>query len=365
MTVSTIAIVGAGTMGGGIAIGCLAAGMATTVVDTTDEALDRLKARVDRYFNRLVEKGRLSAADAETATALLTTTTDLTSVAGSDLVIEAVFEDLEVKRALFRRLSPFLAPETLVATNTSALRVADLAESLPVPERFLGLHYFSPAEVNPVVEVVSGPATAADVLASAREFLVATGKTALSCRDSNGFAVNRFFCPYTNEAARLLDEGLGTPATIDAVAQEGLGVALGPFAVMNIIKPRINLNAIRNLGSLGAFYAPAASMITTGEADTPWEIAEGSVALAPDAEKTIADRLRMATFLPVLQAIEEDVAAPEAFDQGARLALRFGKPPVALMRELGREAVTALVAPACAHYGVALPERGLDKVFGQ
>lgn len=363
MTVRRVAIIGAGTMGGGIAIGCLTAGMATVVIDTTEAALIDLTRRVGGHFDRAVAKGRLPAEAAEAARANLRTAIDPASASGAELVIEAVFEDLSVKRDLFARLVPALAPEVVIATNTSALRVADLAEAVPHPQRFLGLHYFSPAEINPLVEVVRGPSTGELAIELVLDFLHRTGKTPLPCRDANGFAVNRFFCPYTNEAVRCFDEGLGTTTTIDRIARESFGLPLGPFAVMNIIKPRINLNAIRNLSPLGAFYRPADSMTKVGEAGESWTFDESESEPDEARRKEIADRLRAALMFPVLEAIGEEVAEPEAFDTGARLALRFGKPPVALMRELGRDRVTALLQPLAARHAAAMPTRGLDAVF--
>lgn len=357
-----ITICGAGTMGGGIAIGCLAAGLDVTVLDTSEAALDRLRTRVAAHLVRQIDKGRISADAAATQTARLAVSRDLASASTADLVIEAVFEDLEIKRALFRALAPHLSDTALVATNTSALRVADLAASLPLPARFLGLHYFSPAEVNPLVEVVSGPATAPDTIQAALAFVRATGKTALLCRDAPGFAVNRFFCPYTNEAVRILQEGLADTGSIDAVACESFGLAFGPFAVMNIIKPRINLHAVGNLAALGEFYEPAQALRKIGEADANWPITPPTP-LSAALTQTIANRLRAALFLPVLEALGEDVAAPEDFDLGASLALRFGQGPVAQMRALGGPQTQTLVDQLCERYGAAFPKIGFSRVF--
>lgn len=350
-------------MGGGIAIGCLAAGLETTVIDRTDTTLEALKDRIGLHFDRALAKGRTTVEAAKTARAKLRTTTDLAAASEADLMIEAVFEDLMVKHELFAQLGSSISFEAIVATNTSALRVADLAQSVPAPDRFLGLHYFSPAEINPLVEVVRGPETAPGTVDRALGFLRRTGKTALTCRDANGFVVNRFFCPYTNEAVRCIDEGLGTPGQIDHVARVAFGLPLGPFAVMNIIKPRINLNAIRNLSALGAFYHPAASMIRVGEAGESWEINESDPNIDSRTREAIGDRLTAALMLPILEAIGEGVAEPSAFDTGARLALRFDMPPVALMRTLGRDRVVALLTPLIARHGARMPEAGLAAVL--
>ena len=169
-----------------------------------------------------------------------------------------------------------------MATNTSCLRVGDLARHVGDPARFLGLHYFSPAAVNPIVEVVQGEGTGDSTIETALAFCEASGKTPLRCRDSWGFAVNRFFCPYTNAAARLpWTMGWARTAEIDQVARSVLGAAAGPFAVMNLIKPRINLHAIRNLAPLGTFYAPARAMIEAGEADRAVPDRRGHGAMRP------------------------------------------------------------------------------------
>jgi 3-hydroxyacyl-CoA dehydrogenase len=298
--------------------------------------------------------------DAEAAAGRISVGNALEDLADSDLVIEAVFEDFGIKARLFERLSPVLGLDCLVATNTSCLRVSDLATHMAEPGRFLGLHYFSPAAVNPIVEVVKGERTAERTIEMALAFCAASGKQALRCKDSYGFAINRFFCPYTNEAVRALDDGIASTGEIDEAAKEVLGAAAGPFAVMNLIKPRINLHAIRNLAPLGPFYAPARSMVEVGEADRPWTI-EPAAAPPPERRQRAGEYLLRGVFLPVLQALDEEVAAPADFDRGALQALKFGKGPCALMDRLGRAEVERLIAPALETYAIAAP-RSLDRI---
>jgi 3-hydroxyacyl-CoA dehydrogenase len=354
VAIVTVGIVGAGTMGGGIAINLAQHGFAVMILDARAEAAAAAVTAAGAFWAKAVEKGRLDGDAAAAAAERLSTTGSLAELARADLVIEAVFEDFDLKARLLEELSSLLAAEALVATNTSCLRVGDLARHVARPERFLGLHYFSPAAVNPIVEVVMGAATAPATVEAALAFCRASGKQALRCRDSYGFAVNRFFCPYTNEAARALDDGLGTTGEIDAVAREALRAAAGPFTVMNLIKPRINLHAIRNLAPLGSFYAPAAAMVAAGEADRAFPVEPAAMPEAGRAA-SIADRLYAGCFLPVLQALDEGVAEPAAFDQGAREALKFGLGPCALMDRLGRDEVARIVAPALAAHGLAMP----------
>ena len=361
MGIETVGIVGAGTMGGGIAVNLAQHGFRVRLSDARRDTAERAAAAASTFYARAVEKQRMTAEDAEAAAGRIAVLDGLAGLGGADLVIEAVFEDFDLKARLLEELSPLLREDALVATNTSCLRVSDLARHLRRPERFLGLHYFSPAAVNPIVEVVKGEATAPETVETALAFCRASAKQPLRCKDWWGFAVNRFFCPYTNEAARALDAELGTTGEIDAVARKVLGAAAGPFAVMNLIKPRINLDAIRNLAPLGDFYAPARSMVEVGEADRPFAIAPGEGSLDAGRERRIADHLLRGCFLPVLQALDEEVAEPAAFDLGAREALRFGVGPCALMDRLGGSEVERIVRPALASHGLTAP-RSLQRV---
>jgi 3-hydroxybutyryl-CoA dehydrogenase len=355
MDIRTVGIVGAGTMGSGIATNLAQAGFAVVLVDARPGAAAAAVGQAKAFYARAVERGRMTADAADAAADRLAPVDGVAELASVDLVIEAVFEDSDLKARLFGELSAFVPPDALIATNTSCLRVSDLARHVSGPARFLGLHYFIPAAVNPIVEVVRGEATSDATIEAALAFCVASGKQPLRCKDSYGFAINRFFCPYTNEAARALGDGLGSTAEIDAVARQALGAAAGPFAVMNLIKPRINLHAIRNLAPLGPFYAPARAMMEAGEADRPFAIEPSAAGPAPDRARPIADRLLAGCFLPVLQALDEEVAAPADFDRGAREALKFGHGPCELMDELGHAEVARIVAPALEAYSLTPP----------
>ena len=342
----TIAILGAGTMGGGIAVTCLKAGLRALVIDTTEAALEALRRRVDDHLAREVAKGRLDAGAAEAARGRLDLASDPAAAAGAGLVIEAVYEDLGVKRALLSRLEPLLNPEAVIATNTSCLLVSDIAAALRDPGRLLGLHYFSPAEVCPTVEVISTPLTRPEARDRALAFLAATGKSPLPCKDSPGFALNRFFCPYCNEAARMLDEGLATAGQIDAVACAAFEVPAGPFRVMNLTKPVIMLRAMQGLSVLGSGYEPARGLVAVGEAGADWAIDAEPPALPEPVRERIARRLRDAIRRPALEALTEGVVAPADLDRGAREALRFGQTPVSLLAALSEAEKRALLDPA-------------------
>jgi 3-hydroxybutyryl-CoA dehydrogenase len=354
MMVKRVGVVGAGTMGSGIATNIAQHGYPVHIVDMGAAQVDGALSKARTFYQRQAERGRMSEADVAAATARLQGSTDLGALAGCDLVIEAVFEQLEVKAELYGRLIPVLGPECLVATNTSCLQVGALARSVDRPERFLGMHYFNPPAVNPIVEVVCGEKTHKTAIDAALAFCAATKKMPVLCRDRSGFALNRFFCPYINEAVRLYDDGIATPFEVDRVASDVLGAAAGPFVVINLVGTRVMLHAQSNLVALGKFYEPAKSVVRVGEKAGTWEIGDPS---PPDAarDKTVADRLLGATFLALLQELDEDVASPADIDLGARHAFKFGKPPCALMDVLGRAEVERLVRPFCETYGASLP----------
>mgnify|MGYP001324491656 CR=1 FL=1 len=346
-----LAVLGAGLMGGGIALDAARHGLTVTVYDARPEGVDALKARAAGVYGRWVKNGRMEAAAAEAALARIVAGS-LAEAGTADLVVEAVFEDLAVKRELFTALAPHLGPDTVLASNTSALRIADLGTGLPFGDRILGLHYFSPAEVSPLVEVVRAETTGDAAIARAMAFLAETNRTPLPCRDRPGFAINRFFCPYYNEATRIIEDGIAGPADVDLVARERLGAAAGPFTVMNLIRPAVSANAMANLAGLGPFYAPSRTLLAQGESGADWPL-EASV---PGADlDAVERRLLGALVIPALEAAAEKVADPAAVDQGAVLALKFRAGPFALLRQYPAETVAAAIEGLCRRHAHPIP----------
>lgn len=341
--IKNVAIIGAGTMGSGIAFSAVSHGFAVMLIDPHQEVLDAVTIRLKEFLDKQVNKQRISRQEADCSLSKFVTDPKLESAANADLVIEAVYEDLQIKRDVFETLEKVVAPDTVLATNTSALKVSDIGKNLVDPGRLCGTHYFSPAAVNPVVEVIKSNNTSSGVIESVLRFLHTCQKTAIECRDSSGFALNRFFCPYTNEAARCLDDELGTPNQIDDIAKSTFGVAIGPFRVMNIVKPAINLAAIRSLEHLGSFYGAASSMISVGDAGADWDLAPSTQPIGDQQQIAVSNRLRGAVFLAVLEVLHERVAEPNAVDTGAMSAFTFAVGPVEMMRRLGREEVARLI----------------------
>jgi 3-hydroxybutyryl-CoA dehydrogenase len=241
--VRKVGVVGLGTMGAGIAQVCVQAGIETVGREVSDELCERARGRIDHYLTRGVDKGRLSAEEKEAALGRLQTTTDLHGLSGCDLVIEAVVEDLEAKRALFRELDDVVAPETVLATNTSALPVREIAAATRRPERVVGMHFFNPAPVLPLVEIVRAPASSDDAVETAFGFAQRIGKEPIRCGDTPGFVVNRILIPLLNDCVRVLDETGVTPEDLDKAMTAGLNWPIGPCALIDLIGVDVHVHA--------------------------------------------------------------------------------------------------------------------------
>ncbi len=225
-------IVGAGTMGTGIAMAVAAAGLSAQIVDSAPEALARGEATVETAYRSAVERGRLSQAEADARRGRIAFGGDVSTFADVDLVIEAAFEDLAVKRAIFAKLGDVVRSGTLLATNTSSLDIDAVAGDVPYPDRTLGMHFFSPANVMKLLEIVRGARTSDDTIAAALRFADRLGKVGVVVGNCDGFVGNRMLLRYRREAELLLERG-ATPAQVDA-ALEGFGFAMGPFAVSDL-----------------------------------------------------------------------------------------------------------------------------------
>jgi 3-hydroxybutyryl-CoA dehydrogenase len=242
-----VGVVGAGTMGAGIAQVCLAAGHAVRLYEASPEAVARGSARIADGLERLVARGRLSTDGRDAALARLTAVPALDDVAvGAEVVIEAAFEELAVKRAIFRALDAAAAPDVMLATNTSALSVTAIAEATARPGRVLGLHFFNPAPLMALVEVVAGARTERATMAAAEAFVTALGKRPVACHDAPGFIVNRVNRPFTLEALRMLEAGEAGIEAVDVATTAG-GFLMGPFALMDLVGLDVNLAVARSL----------------------------------------------------------------------------------------------------------------------
>jgi 3-hydroxybutyryl-CoA dehydrogenase len=246
-TDKAVVVIGAGTMGSGIAEVAACAGHAVYLRDTSPAALDRGMTQIRRSLDKRVERGRLGAAERDAIFARLRPVDADAKLDNAGLVIEVIVENLDVKVAVLGQIESQVGPDTIIATNTSSLSVTAIAGRLARPERVVGMHFFNPATVLPLVEVISGAATALEVTQTIFETAKAWGKVPVSCRSTPGFIVNRVARPYYGEALRLLQEQAATPATLDAVMRECGGFRMGPCELMDLIGHDVNFAVTKSV----------------------------------------------------------------------------------------------------------------------
>ncbi|WP_281686937.1 3-hydroxybutyryl-CoA dehydrogenase [Pseudomonas citronellolis] len=230
-----IGVIGAGTMGNGIAQVCAAAGLQVAMIDVSDAAVERGLKTIDGNLERLIKKDRLAAADKPGILARIQGGTDYAALKDADLVIEAATENLELKLRILRQVDELVGPDCVIASNTSSISITQLAVVVRNPQRFIGLHFFNPVPVMGLLEVIRGLQTADETHARAMAFAGLVGKTAVSVKNAPGFAVNRILVPMINEAIFVLQEGLASATDIDAGMQLGCNHPIGPLALADLI----------------------------------------------------------------------------------------------------------------------------------
>jgi 3-hydroxybutyryl-CoA dehydrogenase len=247
-----VGVVGLGTMGAGIAQVSVQSGFETIGREVSGELGERGRATIDRYLTRGVEKGRLSEEERDAALGRLTLTTGLADLADCDLVIEAVLEELDLKREVFAELDRVTRPDAVLASNTSALSVAEIAEATQHPDRVVGMHFFNPAPVLPLVEIVRAPRSSDQAVDAAYAWAERAGKQPVRCNDTPGFIVNRILIPLLNDCVRVLDEADVRPEDMDKALTNGAGWPLGPCALIDLIGIDVHVHASEALhGKLG------------------------------------------------------------------------------------------------------------------
>ena len=234
-----VGVVGAGTMGSGIAQIAAQAGCEVVLVDSSEDALQRSQEKLGKVFARLVEIGRVTASESESVQQRITRATTLESLAPCDMVIEAIVEDLDIKTTLFQSLEGIVAEDAILATNTSSLSVTALARGCTRPDRVIGLHFFNPAPLMALVEVIPALQTDADLASHALAQMAAWGKSPALAKDTPGFIVNRVARPFYSEALRILEEGIASVEDIDA-SLRAQGFRMGPFELMDLIGHDVN-----------------------------------------------------------------------------------------------------------------------------
>jgi 3-hydroxybutyryl-CoA dehydrogenase len=233
--ISTVGVVGAGTMGNGIAQVFAQAGFDVRLQDVAQGALDRARASIEKSLGKFVEKGKLQAADRDQTLTRLRVTTDFDALSEADYVVEAIVEDETAKRDLFRRLDARTRPGVILTSNTSSISITRLAASTTRPDRVLGMHFMNPPPLMPLVEIIRGHATSSDTIETVLDLCRTLGKTPVEAADYPGFIANRVLMPMINEAIVCVMEGVGTPDAIDTVMKLGMSHPIGPLALADLI----------------------------------------------------------------------------------------------------------------------------------
>ncbi len=235
-----VSIIGSGSMGSGIAQIAAQNGNETVLVDTSAQAVEKAKEGHQKILARLVEKGRLEKGEDQQILNRITYTTQMESISGSDLVIEAIIEDIGIKKKVFAQIETLCDEHTILASNTSSLSIASIGSALQKAERVIGIHFFNPAPLMPLVEIIPAVQTHSEVAVKAREIIDSWGKQTVLAKDTPGFIVNRVARPFYGEAVRIYEEGFADIATIDWAMTELGGFRMGPFTLMDFIGHDVN-----------------------------------------------------------------------------------------------------------------------------
>jgi enoyl-CoA hydratase/3-hydroxyacyl-CoA dehydrogenase len=331
--INKIGVIGAGNMGSGIAQKMAQEGLHVVMVDIKEEFVERGLGTIEKLLQEGVARKIFKPEQVDAILARITATTDFAALADADLVVEAVFEDKNVKAELFQKLDQICSDKTILATNTSSFFVREFAGQTSRPDRFVGLHYFFHPAKNRLLEVIPHAGTSKDTLEKSLLVAKLHGKTAIVVKDAPGFAVNRFFVPFLNEAARMLEEDLANIATIEAAAKQAYKIGMGPFELMNVTGIPIAVHASTTLGNeLGPFYATADTLKAQMDKNENWDL-EGAVDESRMA--AVVDRFYGVCLGVAAALVDEGVASIEDTDRGAKIGLRWIMGPFEIMNKIG------------------------------
>lgn len=365
-----VAVLGAGAMGTGIGQIAVQNGCHVVYYDSFPGATDRSKASIEKIFNRLAEKGRITSEQKEEMLGRMQWSADVDAVSGADLVVEAVIEDLEVKKDLFAKVEPLLRSDAWLCTNTSSLSIAALSSGLTHPERFGGLHFFNPAPLMPLVEVVPGVKTGDDFTETMEALMLEWGKVPVVAKDTPGFIVNKVARPFYSEAIKLYEEGVASVAEIDA-AVKSIGFRMGPFELTDLIghdvnytvtetvwsqffydprfRPSITQKRLKEAGLFGrktgrGFYNYASGMDAA-------VVAQEEVEIDPMLSEKIVERILCLIINEALDAVWQGIASPENVDLAMTKGVNYPKGPIQWGREMGWDQVLGTLKRCHKHYG--------------
>lgn len=353
--IKTVGVAGAGTMGSALAQKFAQEGFSVVLVDKEMRFVENGIKRIKDTLNEGIERKIFTPEQVNDIISRIYASEDLNVLNKCDLIVEAIFESIEAKTELFNNLDKVASSDTILATNTSSFSVTELAKSVSNPERFLGMHYFYHAAKNRLVEIIPGEKTSLDTIKAMKNFAVLSGKDAIECRDSYGFVVNRFFVPWLNEAARLLEEGIATTEQIDNICMKVFSIGMGPFALMNATGVPIAFHAQKTLEKFGNFYKVSDALKKQSELNKPWDIIETNEAPDDKTLKLVKERMLGVVFVVCSQLLDEKVCSSVEINRGARIGLRWRRGPIDLMKKFGVIEVKRLIKLICGKYSVEFP----------
>jgi len=341
-TIESIAIIGAGNMGSGIAQKSAQEHFNVQMVDREHQWVNKGQKTISDFLDEAVSRRIFSSTQVEEIKNRVIGVVGTENVSSdTDLVIEAVFEDFEVKTEVFGILDDVCDEHTILASNTSSLSVNDLADAIGRPDRFVGLHFFYHPAKNRLVEIIPAQTTSPETLAAVEQYCKTMGKVVIVCKDRPGFVVNRFFVPWLNEACKLLEEGVGTTAQIDAVARRAFRIGLGPFALMNLTGSPIAMHSTDYLAAQldTPRYSATQSLRDLVADGRNWDIS-GDEECSERAATVIRERLLGQVFAVSAQIVAEEICSMEDVDRGAKVGLRWALGPFEIANRIGvKEAV--------------------------
>ncbi len=364
-----VAVIGAGTMGIGIAQVAAQAGHEVLLFDTRSDAVDNALGGLKNTLNKLAEKGRITSAEATSIHERIRPVVDVQQLNGASIAIEAIIEDLKIKQALFRELESICEDQEgpcVFATNTSSLSVTAIAAACKRPERVIGLHFFNPAPLLPLVEVVPGLATKPQLVATQMELMRQWGKVPVQCKDTPGFIVNRVARPFYGESIRIFEEGIAEMEEIDAAMRTIGGFKMGPFELMDLIGNDVNFTVTRTIWE-AFFYDPRYKPSITqqrqvesgrlgrksgkGYYDHTAADPNGKVDVDPKKGREIVDRVLAMLINEAADALFWQIASTRDIDLAMTRGVNYPKGLLAWADEIGPEQCLARMEALHQHYG--------------
>jgi 3-hydroxybutyryl-CoA dehydrogenase len=383
VSVERIGVLGAGTMGAGIAQVAALGGFETRVYDALPGAAEQGVARLGDALDRGASRGRWSEADAAAARDRASAVEDLGELAGCELLIEAAPEDVGLKRELFAEVAAACGPEAVLATNTSSLRVGEIAAGVPRPERVVGMHFFNPPPLMKLVEVVAADGSAEPALAAATEVVERMGKTPIRAKDSPGFVANRLARPFALESLRMLGDGVADVPTIDRVIRLAGGFKMGPFELIDLVGLDVNLTIARSFFAQGGeperwrpspiqerlvsegrygrksghgYYEYGEGRHRPEDPDLGIEaptLDPGELARIDPAAEQVLPRLFAQIANEAAFAREEEIASPDDMETAVTLGLNWPRGPLEITELIGAGHAAALLEELRSEHGEA------------